>query len=314
MIPVLVGISSDDPPFGELVAEVVHAAGFLVVEDGLSAAPDVRLLIGDAPAPQATAALAPQPVIRIGGIAQTSEVPLPRPDANDVRSLLRWSAELIRAIRTASGGPVRPAPIAPPPPVRAPVARSLSLIAIAISTGGPPALEVLLRGLRGPDLPPILIVQHIPPAFLPPLCARLNGKTGMPIGVAAHRERLLPGRAWFAPGDRHIVVHQEGGALVACYDDSPPRRGHRPAAAVTFASLAELKQPGVAVMMTGMGVDGAAEMVALRERGWRTFGQDEASCAVYGMPGAAMRLGAVETELPLDRLGPAVLAACVEVR
>ncbi|MBK8099792.1 MAG: chemotaxis protein CheB [Planctomycetes bacterium] len=317
MTPVLVGIRSDDPPFGELVAEVVQAAGFLVVADGMPNAPDVWLWIGDGQPPAAEGGQVAQPVIRIGGNGADADVAFARPDATDVRSLLRWTADLVGAIRAAGGAPrARPAvtPGAPVAPARGPAPRTLSLIAIAISTGGPPALEVLLRGLHARDLPPILIVQHIPPAFLPQLCGRLHGKTGIPISVVARGERLSPGRAWFAPGDHHVVVHQEGGCLVANHDDSPPRRGHRPAAAVTFESLAALKQPGAAVMMTGMGVDGAAEMVVLRERGWRTFGQDEASCAVYGMPGAARRLGAIELELPLDRLAPAIVSACAEAR
>jgi len=98
--------------------------------------------------------------------------------------------------------------------------------------------------------------------------------------------------------------------LRAVWNDEPPRRGHWPAADVLFESCLSLAGRGVGVIMTGMGQDGASGLLALRQAGWTTIGQDEASCAIYGMPRAAMQLGAVEHEHPLAQLGAALVAAC----
>jgi two-component system chemotaxis response regulator CheB len=100
------------------------------------------------------------------------------------------------------------------------------------------------------------------------------------------------------------------GKLHATYSDDAARRGHRPAVDVLFEACSQVGVHGVAAVLTGMGQDGAQGLVRLRERGWATFGQDEASCAIYGMPRAAKALGGVERELPLAAIAPAVIDAC----
>jgi two-component system chemotaxis response regulator CheB len=177
-----------------------------------------------------------------------------------------------------------------------------------VSTGGPVALEQFLGALRGAVLPPIVVVQHIPAAFLPVLVARLGQVTGCPCEVAVDGAPLVPGVVTFAPADHHLRVVGTAGALRSVWSDEPPRRSHRPAVAVLFESCAELDLRGTAVVMTGMGRDGDEELLRLRQRGWATLGQDEATCAIYGMPRAAKALGAVERELPLAELGPWVVA------
>lgn len=235
------------------------------------------------------------------------------PDASDVRSLLGWSTACAQALRQACG-------LVPPPTRLAAGAAAANppergdrtppqLIAVGISTGGPVALREFLAALRGHDLPPMVIVQHIPPAFVQDLIGRLARETGYRVELAKDGLALARGVAYVAPGDHHVKV--VGGApLRAVWNDEPPRRGHRPAADVLFESCLSLPGRGVGVIMTGMGQDGATGLLALRQAGWTTLGQDEASCAIYGMPRAAMQLGAVEREYPLAQLGAALVAAC----
>ncbi|MFO0314523.1 MAG: CheB methylesterase domain-containing protein [Planctomycetota bacterium] len=235
------------------------------------------------------------------------------PDASDVRSLLGWSTACAQALRQVCGAV--PAPTLPAAVAAAanPAARGdrtpPQLIAVGISTGGPVALREFLAALRGRDLPPMVIVQHIPPAFVADLVGRLARETGYRVELAKDGTALARGVAYVAPGDHHVKV--VGGApLRVLWTDEPPRRGHRPAADVLFESCLSLAGRGVGVIMTGMGQDGAAGLLALRQAGWTTLGQDEASCAIYGMPRAAMQLGAVEREYPLAQLGAALVAAC----
>ncbi|MCA3006995.1 MAG: chemotaxis protein CheB [Phycisphaerales bacterium] len=235
------------------------------------------------------------------------------PDASDVRSLLGWSTACAQALRQACGAvlpPARPTAVAPAAnPAERGDRTPPQLIAVGISTGGPVALREFLAALRGRDLPPMVIVQHIPPAFVADLIGRLARETGYRVELAKDGLALARGVAYIAPGDHHVKVI--GGApLRVVWNDEPPRRGHRPAADVLFESCLSLAGRGVGVIMTGMGQDGASGLLALRQAGWTTIGQDEASCAIYGMPRAAMQLGAVEREYPLAQLGAALVAAC----
>lgn len=236
------------------------------------------------------------------------------PDASNVRSLLDWSTKCASALRRLTGR----APIAMTS-TGAPVAATVAdergdrptpeLIAVGISTGGPIALREFFTSLRGQDLPPMVVVQHIPPAFVQDLVDRLSRETGYRVEIAKDGTPLQRRVAYVAPGDHHVKVIN-GKPLRVVWNDDPPRRGHRPAADVLFESCAQLSCRGVGVIMTGMGQDGASGLLALRQLGWSTLGQDEATCAIYGMPRAAKLAGAVEREHPLAQLGPAIVAAC----
>lgn len=235
------------------------------------------------------------------------------PDANNVRSLLAWSTQCAGVLRQLTG---RSLPATPSVAAAAPHASgerddrpTPELIALGISTGGPIALREFFATLRGQDLPPMVIVQHIPPAFVQDLVDRLSRETGYRVEVAKDGLALQRRVAYIAPGDHHVKVIG-GKPLRVVWNDDPPRRGHRPAADVLFESCALLPCRGVGVIMTGMGQDGASGLLALRQLGWSTLGQDEASCAIYGMPRAAKLAGAVEREYPLAQLGPALVAAC----
>ena len=183
------------------------------------------------------------------------------------------------------------------------------LICIGASTGGTEALRVLLERMP-PDAPAIVMTQHIPAAFSGSLAARLDGASPMRVCEARDGQPITPGHAYLAPGDRHLRVARSGARLVCRLDDEAPVSGHRPSVDVLFRSVAHAcGRNAVGVMLTGMGSDGAQAMQELQQAGARTLAQDEASCVVWGMPGAAYRLGAVDKLVPLDDIAQAALNA-----
>ncbi len=168
-----------------------------------------------------------------------------------------------------------------------------ALIAVGASTGGPEALSDFLAALPA-NTPPVVITQHMPSVFLARLAVRLADETGLDVEVLRQPTVLTPGMVRFAPGDRHLHVVRKGLQMTADLGDSEKRGGHVPAVDVMFQSLIDLNGVEiVGVLLTGMGRDGAEGLKALRDRGCRTFAQNEATCAVYGMPKAAVELGAV---------------------
>lgn len=183
------------------------------------------------------------------------------------------------------------------------------IVAVAASTGGPSALAVLLAGLAG--LPaPVLVVQHLHPDFTGGLLDWMQRVSALPVRMAAHNQMPAAGRVYLAPGGVHLSV----GADRRLDLHSLPASLHRPSADQLFQSVAQFGASGIGVILTGMGDDGAAGLLAMRRNGAQTFGQDEASCAVFGMPRAAHRQGAVTTLLPLDQLADAVQRAARQVR
>ena len=183
------------------------------------------------------------------------------------------------------------------------------IVAVAASTGGPSALATLLAGLDGLAAP-VLIVQHLHPDFTDGLLDWMQRVSPLPVAIAEHDQIPRAGRVYLAPGGVHLRMgahrHIELKAL--------PASLHRPSADQLFQSIAQFGSAGIGVILTGMGDDGAAGLLAMRRSGAHTFGQDEASCAVFGMPRAAHRLGAVTTMLPLDQLANAVQRATAQVR
>jgi two-component system chemotaxis response regulator CheB len=182
------------------------------------------------------------------------------------------------------------------------------LVAIGASTGGPQALLTLLGALP-PDLgQAVLVVQHMADGFIPGLASWLDGLVPLPVLVGESGRRLVPGAVTIAPSGGNLLV-QDDRLRVVC---APPDPGqfHVPGIDATFSSVASALGPAATgVLLTGMGRDGAAGLKLMRERGAVTIGQDEATSAVYGMPAAAAALGAVEHQLPLDRIAEAVLCA-----
>jgi two-component system chemotaxis response regulator CheB len=178
------------------------------------------------------------------------------------------------------------------------------LAVIGASTGGPPAIERILRDL-GSRLPvPVAVVQHMPAGFTRAFAERLNAHMPLHVREAMHEEALLPGTVYIAPGGYHLRVARDRGQLRADLSLDPEGSMHRPSVDVLFASAAEVVGPRVvAALLTGMGQDGAEGMVGLIRLGVHTIAQDEASCVVYGMPRAALAAGGVTETLPLPRIG-----------
>ena len=183
---------------------------------------------------------------------------------------------------------------------------SRTLIAIGASTGGTVAIQEILTRLPA-EMPPILITQHIPAGFSSAFAERLNRLSALEVREAASGDLLRPGLVLLAPGDRHLVLRSTPQGLAVELDRGPEVCYLRPSVDVMLFSIAELTgASAVAVLLTGMGTDGARGMLALRQAGAATLAQDEASSVVYGMPREAARLGAAETVAPLADI-PALL-------
>jgi len=176
------------------------------------------------------------------------------------------------------------------------------LIAIGASTGGTEAIREVLTRLPA-DCPGVLITQHMPPGFTRSFAARMNSVSRIAVREAAHGERVLPGHAYIAPGDRHLRLAKDGSNYLIALDDSEPVHRHRPSVEVLFASFAAIaKSNALGVMLTGMGKDGAAALRQMREAGSFNIAQDEASCVVFGMPREAIAAGAVHEVLPVTAI------------
>jgi two-component system chemotaxis response regulator CheB len=182
------------------------------------------------------------------------------------------------------------------------------IIAIGSSTGGPQAVERLLVGLPA-TTPGIVITQHMPSPFTTAFAQRLDTLCALTVKEAQGGELIGPGLAFIAPGGKHLVVKREPRGLVTQVIDAPPVNRHKPSVDVLFRSVAKVGAEVVAMILTGMGDDGARGMLELKTSGARTFAQSEASCVVYGMPKEAVALGAVQEVRPLEELH-AVLLRC----
>lgn len=183
-------------------------------------------------------------------------------------------------------------------------------ILIGSSTGGIDALMQILRHFH-PGAPPTIIVQHTGGNFAGSLIRLLDGVTTAKVVAATQDAILQPGHIYMAPGDTHHVRLTNGTPVRICLDAAARQSGHRPSVDALFHSAVPFAAHVTAAILTGMGRDGAEGISALRAAGARTFGQDEETCVVYGMPRVAKALGGIETELPIDQIGPSVLRAAM---
>jgi two-component system response regulator WspF len=205
------------------------------------------------------------------------------------------------AIAAPSSAPPCPSDATRANPVAAGGIRNL--LAIGASTGGPQALASVLGAVPRGALPPTVVVQHIDRDFAPGLAQWLASVTGHDVRPGLPGDEVVAGRALVATADEHVVL--AGSRLQSRAE--PRECLFRPSVDVLFCSLAsDRMHGGTAVLLTGMGRDGAAGLLQLRTAGWRTIAQDESSSAVWGMPGAAVALGAAERVLPLERIGHAI--------
>ncbi len=236
--------------------------------------------------------------------------------------LTRCADEIIAKVRAAAGARVRPYA----PRTARPVAEKLGtdavlqpgkhkhlrtterIIGIGSSTGGTEALMEVLEVLP-PAMPGIVITQHIPKAFSGSFARRLNGSSALQVQEASDGQQILPGHAYLAPGDRHLLVERSGARYLCRLNDGPAVSRHKPSVNVMFRSLAQNVGPNaLALMLTGMGDDGAESVGEMREQGARVLVQDEKTSVVWGMPGEVVRRGYADEILSLYDLGPRLAA------
>jgi two-component system chemotaxis response regulator CheB len=270
----------------------------------------------------------PIPVVVCSGLTDRPEIALRALDegAVDIVSrprlgiseFLRDSALLlIDAVRGASharvGRRLAPAPprhsadavLPPPMPVVAPPDQPI--VAIGASTGGVEALHALLEPLPQ-DTCGIVIAQHMPADFTHAFARRLNERCAIEVKEASRGDRVQRGRALIAPGDRHMTIVQVEGGYRVDLPEGPLVARHRPSVDVLFRSVASVAGPrALALLLTGMGDDGAAGMLELKRAGATTIAQDEASCVVFGMPKEAIRIGGADRVVALPRMPQLVM-------
>lgn len=180
--------------------------------------------------------------------------------------------------------------------------KGTGIIAIGASTGGTEAIYKILKNFSV-DMPGTVIVQHMPPVFTGLYAERLNRECLVEVKEAKTGDRVLPGRVLIAPGDSHIRIKKAGSGYIIEQVYGDRVNGHCPSVDVLFYSVARhAGRDSIGVILTGMGNDGAAGLLAMRTAGARTIGQDENSCIVYGMPKVAFENGAVQEQMPLERI------------
>ncbi len=197
---------------------------------------------------------------------------------------------------------------APAPMLRRPLSSSEKLVIVGSSTGGTEAIREVLQPLP-PDSPAILITQHMPAGFTRSFAQRLNTLCAVTVCEATHGERVLPGHVYLAPGgDMHMRLGRSGANYVIELEASEPVNRHRPSVDVLFHSAAQAAgKNAIGVILTGMGMDGAAGLLAMRRAGAHTIAQDEASCVVFGMPREAIAIGAADEVVSLSAMSERIL-------
>lgn len=193
-------------------------------------------------------------------------------------------------------------PLLAQPPSRANAMHAGKIVAIGASTGGTEALTTLLSAMPA-NAPGIVIVQHMPEFFTAAFARRLNDLCQVEVKEGAAGDLVAPGRAIIAPGNRHLSVIRSNGHCRIDLSDGPLISRHRPSVDVLFRSVASAAgASALGIILTGMGKDGAAGMLAMKQAGGRTVAQDEDTCVVFGMPKEAIAAGAVHSVAPLDQI------------
>jgi len=235
-----------------------------------------------------------------------------KPDMSLGRTRAAFLADLTEKIKIAARSNLiirREAPPAAAKPVPSTPAKRRKVVAIGASTGGTEAIFSVLRSLS-PDMPGIVIVQHIPPVFSRMFAERLNKTTPLRVREAQTGDFVETGLALVAPGDRHMRLRKTGDRFRVELAEGAKTDRHCPSVDVLFQSVAaSCGAAAVGVILTGMGEDGARGLLAMRQNGARTIGQDEKSCVVYGMPRAAWEMGAVEKQAPLESIPQSIALA-----
>lgn len=234
-----------------------------------------------------------------------------KPDMQSTKSVENFLYDLIDKIKVAAHAKVTQTI---QPDVIKPSKESYhmdKIIAIGASTGGTEAICHLLKQLP-PNLPGILIVQHIPPMFSKLFAERLNQQTSFDVKEAQNGDYVEAGKVLIAPGDMHMKIKKINERYKVNVYSGERVNGHCPSVDILFESVAsEVGKQAVGIILTGMGYDGAKGMLAMKRKGARTIGQDEASSVVCGMPKVAYEIGAVEKQASLNQI-PSILSAMLK--
>ncbi len=242
-------------------------------------------------------------------------------NANMAATLEAISKELIPKIRALCHLPDAQACVSLPPQPPAVTARTataqrprllapVQIVAIGVSTGGPDALAHVLSALPSDFPVPVVIAQHMPPIFTSLLAARLSAKSSLPVRECVSGEKLSAGRVVIAPGDFHMTVNRENGAIVLRTHQGPKENFCRPSVDILLQSVGRIYGGrALAVILTGMGQDGLKGCETLRGLGARMYVQDQASSVVWGMPGLIARAGLADKILPLDLIAAEIVRA-----
>jgi two-component system chemotaxis response regulator CheB len=286
--------------------------------------------------------LRPMPVVMVSSLTQRgADVTLralelgaidfvAKPKVDIAGSLADYADELIEKVKVAAAARVKPRIAAPRAAERQVDPRRTAdavlpagsgprvlrttdrIIAIGASTGGTEAIREVLEALPA-DSPAVVISQHIPAAFSRPFADRMNQCSAMSVCEAQDGQYILPGHAYIAPGDQHLLIERDGARYRCRLSDGPHVNRHRPSVDVMFRSVAQNVGPNATgVILTGMGDDGARGLKEMMDAGAHTIAQDEASSVVWGMPGTAVRLGAAHQVLPLHRVPEEILLRAAE--
>jgi two-component system chemotaxis response regulator CheB len=221
-------------------------------------------------------------------------------------SVGEMGVQLVDKIRAAARIRITPrtqtdakAPAAPPQTL-ALTRTTQQIVAIGASTGGTEALKEILIRLPS-NFPGTVVVQHMPPKFTTAFAERLNGLCQVEVKEAADGDSVLTGKVLIAPGNFHMLLKRSGARYFVQVKNGPMVHHQRPSVDVLFNSTAQTAGANaLGVILTGMGADGAAGLLAMKKSGARTYAQDEASCVVFGMPKEAIKLGGVDKVLPLS--------------
>ncbi|MCS6831474.1 MAG: chemotaxis response regulator protein-glutamate methylesterase [Armatimonadota bacterium] len=266
----------------------------------------------------------PMPVVMISTLTREgSEVTLKalelgavdfiaKPTQSIFTGMAALSHEITTKVKGAAHARVHPkqahvAPVEMPQASARRIIGANQLVAVGASTGGPEAIRQVLQGLPA-QVPPIVIVQHMPPVFTRSFAERLDKLCAVRVKEAEDGEALQPGHAYIAPGDYHLQVARNGSAYRARVVQTEPVNRHRPSVDALFDSVLQASGAStVAVLLTGMGADGAKGLKKLRDIGAHTIAQDEETCVVFGMPREAIQLGGAEFVLPLPQIARKVV-------
>ncbi|MGQ3058340.1 MAG: protein-glutamate methylesterase/protein-glutamine glutaminase [Nevskia sp.] len=276
--------------------------------------------------------LRPMPVVMVSSLTEKgAEVTLQamelgavdfvtKPKIDLAAGMRSYTADLIAKVKSAARSHVRPPPFPKPAP-KGPLASvgnryrtTERLIAIGASTGGTEAIKEVLERMPA-DAPAIVITQHIPAMFSGPFALRMDRSSAMAVCEARDGQQIVPGHVYIAPGDRHLEITRSGARYVTRLTDAPPENRHRPSVDVLFKSVARFAGANaVGCILTGMGDDGARGLLEMLKVGAHTIVQDEASSVVWGMPGAAFKMGAADRAIKLDNIAAELLNLCAADR